>query len=249
MINDQARHFPARPLDRDASWDEYDMPGGVDTGNLLYRFYDGDRLPLYIGKTTVTTARLEQHRRHAEWYGLVEYVALSLYPSHALLLRAERAAIRHEQPRFNKVDRRGRDRVKLNLHGPAEAAAVVLLDQADPEFLAELVRLLGLPDRALLAAAPPAADWDAIDWAEAERGRVLWARDLADDWCAWLDQFGHRQPTLDEGRAFHGRLIAEARRGSLEPRQFRLLARVMAQHGRYDIDVAFPSFVALYRPR
>ncbi|MGV9913426.1 GIY-YIG nuclease family protein [Streptomyces tendae] len=159
---DQGMHFPARRVDRDVEWELLGLPDGLDVGNLLYRLYGGDRTPIYIGKTTTSIARLEQHRRHAEWYGLVEFTAMSLYPDHTLLLRAERAAIRGEQPRFNKQDRRGRRRVELDLRGPAEAAAATLLDEADPQFLADLMRILGTPSRSLQAAAPPPPQWDEL---------------------------------------------------------------------------------------
>lgn len=155
-------HLPVRRVDRDEEWTSLDAPEGVDLGNLLYRFYDGDGLPLYFGKTTTQAARLEQHRKRAEWYGLARYVALSLYPSHGRLLRAERAAIRHEQPRFNVTDRRGKRRVLLDLDGPVAEAAYEVLDEATPEFIAELARLLGDRGRSLLAASPPGPDWDEL---------------------------------------------------------------------------------------
>ncbi|MFF4726419.1 hypothetical protein ACFY3M_13910 [Streptomyces mirabilis] len=112
-------------------------------------------------------ARLEQHRKHAKWYGLAEYVALSLHPGHGRLLRAERAAIRYEQPRFNVTDRRGKRHVVLDLDGPVADAAYEVLDEATPEFIDELVQFLCAPGRSLLAASPPEPDWD--EFAQAQR--------------------------------------------------------------------------------
>jgi hypothetical protein len=148
-------HVPVQRVRRDAFWESLDLPDGVPFGMLLYRFYDACGEPLYIGKSTAPFGRLEGHRKQAEWWGLVEFIAMSMYPSHGLLLRAELAAIRSEQPRFNKAGLRGKKRVELHLHGSADDAADVLLDEADPEFLADLVRILSTPDRALLAVAPP----------------------------------------------------------------------------------------------
>lgn len=250
-----AVHLPVRRIQRDAVWGSIDAPEGVDVGNLLYRFYDGEGLPLYVGKTTTGTARLEQHRRGAEWYGLVEFVALSLYPNHELVLRAERAAIRSEQPRFNRADRRGRKRVELHLHGPAEEAAAVLLDEAEPEFLAELVRILGIPSRSLLAVAPPAPEWgeDSYDLTPEEQAEVdaalavmdeqlRWAQDIADHWRTDLGEHGHRKPTVDEYQTFHGALCAADRSEEHSRARLRGTAMAMAQWGRYDLDEALAMF-------
>jgi hypothetical protein len=125
--------------------------------NLVYRFYDADLKPLYIGVTSGGLERWDQHRKRSEWWPLAEYVSVSFYESYDAVRVAEKAAIRHEQPRFNKAHVRGPANASLHLHGPAEAAAARLFRDADTEFIAELAQLLTQPTRFPQPVPPPPA--------------------------------------------------------------------------------------------
>ena len=127
--------------------------------HLVYRFYDAYVKPLYIGLTYGGLERWDQHRKKAEWWSLAEYAALSFYPSYEAIQVAEKAAIRHEQPRFNKLHRRGPANASLRLHGPAEDAAAVLFRDADAEFVSELAQLLTQPARFPQPVPPPPAQF------------------------------------------------------------------------------------------
>ncbi|MDX3069268.1 hypothetical protein PV518_45265 [Streptomyces sp. ND04-05B] len=157
-------HLPLRRFDRDAP--KADLlkegerrPDGFTTRGwpFLYRFYDAARRPLYFGITSADATRLVAHRKGAEWWPLAEFIAVSVYPSYMAVEVAERAAIRHEQPRFNKRDRRGAAYVRLHVDGPAEEAAALLFRDASPGFLAELAELLVSPARFPQPEPPPPA--------------------------------------------------------------------------------------------
>lgn len=123
----------------------------------IYRFYDADRNPLYIGITSCSAVRLDGHRRHSEWWPLVEYIAISAYGRRDDIREFERAAIRNEQPRFNRIGLRGVQTAKVPLHGAPEEAAAVLFREATPDFIASLAALLAQPERFPQPVPPPAA--------------------------------------------------------------------------------------------
>lgn len=157
-------HFPLRKLDRDAPTRHFLVPEmrhpewpQSHKFHLVYRFYDADLKPLYIGITHGGMERWDQHRKRSEWWPLAEYVAVSFYESHDAVKIAEKVAIRQEQPRFNKVHMRGPANASLHLHGPAEAAAAQLFRDADPEFISELAQLLTQPERFPQPEPPPPA--------------------------------------------------------------------------------------------
>ncbi|MFF6781391.1 GIY-YIG nuclease family protein [Streptomyces sp. NPDC012510] len=157
-------HFPLRKLDRDAPTRGFLAPEMRHAAwrssykfHLVYRFYDADLQPLYIGLTYGGLERWDQHRKKAEWWPLAEYAAVSFYESYDAIKVAEKAAIRHEQPRFNKLHRRGPANASLHLRGPAEDAAAVLFRDADTEFINELAQLLTQPERFPQPAPPPPA--------------------------------------------------------------------------------------------
>jgi len=125
--------------------------------HFVYRFYDAGMSPLYIGLSHGGATRWEQHRKSAEWWPLAEYVAVSFYASYSDIRTAEKAAIRHEQPRFNRMHRRGPANALLPLHGPAEEAAARLFRDADAEFIRELAHLLTQPERFPQPEPPPPA--------------------------------------------------------------------------------------------
>ncbi|WP_286255429.1 GIY-YIG nuclease family protein [Streptomyces graminofaciens] len=157
-------HFPLRKLDRDAPTKYFQAPERTHREwesshkfDFLYRFYDSDQQPLYIGITAGGGIRWDQHRKHSEWWPLAEYVAVSFYQSYEAVKVAEKAAIRSEQPRFNKLFLRGPANASLHLHGHAEDAAALLFRDAEPEFIASLAALLTQPERFPQPEPPPPA--------------------------------------------------------------------------------------------
>ena len=155
-------HFPLRKLDHDAPTSYLLAPERTHPDwksshkhDFLYRFYDADLQPLYIGVSSGTPLRWEQHRKHAKWWLLADYVAVSYYESYRSVRVAEKAAIRHEQPRFNKQFLRGPANASIRLHGPAEDAAAVLFRDADSKFISELAQLLVQPERFPQPSPPP----------------------------------------------------------------------------------------------
>lgn len=163
MARQLPMHVPLRRLDREAPKAEL-----LERGELrpdwylplwpyLYRFYDADLKPLYIGISSCCATRIDNHRKRSEWWPLAEYIAISVYPTHEAVLEAERAALRHERPSFNKQGVRGPANVSINTRGPVEAAAALLFRQVDPTFMAELADLLAQPDRFPQPDPPPPA--------------------------------------------------------------------------------------------
>lgn len=156
-------HVPLRKLDRGAPTAKLLEPGEerpewyLPLWPYLYRFYDADRQPLYIGISSCHATRLNSHRKRSEWWPLTEYIAISAYPTHAAVAEAERAALRHEKPRFNKQGVRGPANIAIYAHGTPEAAATQLFREADPQFVEELAALLAQPERFPQPAPPPPA--------------------------------------------------------------------------------------------
>lgn len=159
-------HFPLRKLDRNAPVKYFLAPEAQHPlwsqgyrMHFVYRFYDADLKPLYIGLTYGGATRWDHHRKRSEWWPLAEYVAVSFYPSYGHIQVAEKAAIRNEQPRFNKLHLRGRANVSIPLHGPAEQAAAEIFREADPAFIEELAALLTQPERFPQPTPPPPAQF------------------------------------------------------------------------------------------
>lgn len=159
-------HFPLRELDRDAPKKDFLAPEMKHPDwaqshkiHYVYRFYDVDLMPLYIGLTYGGTARWEQHRKGSAWWPLAKYVAVSFYPSYEDIHVAEKAAIRKEKPRFNKQFVRGPAIATLRLREPAEHAAAQLFRDAPPAFIAELATLLTQPERFPQPEPPPPAEF------------------------------------------------------------------------------------------
>lgn len=155
-------HVPLRKLDRDAPPAELLERGEcrpdwwLPLWPYLYRFYDAALQPLYIGISSCYATRIDNHRKRSEWWPLAEYIAISVYPTQFLVGEAERAALRHEKPRFNKQGVRGPASLAIRTREPAEEAAALLFRQADPTFVAELAALLAQPERFPQPAPPPA---------------------------------------------------------------------------------------------
>lgn len=161
----EPKHFPVRPLDRDAPVKDLLLPaerkpeGHGPLWHFVYRFYDAAKAPLYIGITSCNATRWDQHRKHSEWWLLAEYVAVSVYGTSEELEAAEKAAIRREQPQFNRQFKRWPTQTAIRLDGKPEDVAAHLFSVARPEFLHELARLLAAPERFPQPAPPPLPDF------------------------------------------------------------------------------------------
>lgn len=70
--------------------------------HFVYRYYDADEQPLYIGCTTNVRKR-EYGHRSKEWFPLVARREIEWFPDMFHGRMAERAAIQREQPRFNSM--------------------------------------------------------------------------------------------------------------------------------------------------
>lgn len=158
-------HRPLRKLDRDAptasllTADERRPDWYLPLWPYLYRFYDAEQQPLYIGITSCSAIRLNAHRARSEWWPLAEYIAVSVYPTASAVETAERAALRHEKPRFNKQGVRGPANLSIHAHGSPEDAAALLFRQAPAAFVSELAALLARPERFPQPVPPPPAQF------------------------------------------------------------------------------------------
>jgi hypothetical protein len=156
-------HVPLRKFDREAPRAKLLERGEerpewcLTLWPFLYRFYDADLRPVYIGISSCHATRLESHRKRSAWWPLAEYIAISVYATYEAVLEAERAALRRERPRFNKQGVRGPARVSIDTRETAEEAAALLFRQVDPTFVAELAALLAQPERFPQPPPPPPA--------------------------------------------------------------------------------------------
>ena len=69
---------------------------------ILYRFWAEHEL-LYIGKSVRAFDRLKQHQQSSSFFHLADAVTLERFENAESLDRAEREAIRSENPKYNKV--------------------------------------------------------------------------------------------------------------------------------------------------
>lgn len=71
----------------------------------VYRHFDACGRLLYVGSTSDPEARWKQHQRQSGWVmaGLVDSVTIEWWPSRAAARTAERAAIRNENPIYNRL--------------------------------------------------------------------------------------------------------------------------------------------------
>lgn len=76
------------------------------TTTALYRFYDDAGGLLYVGITHRIGVRFAAHRGASSWYDLAARVTLERHPTREAALKAEKAAIIAERPRWNVVHNR-----------------------------------------------------------------------------------------------------------------------------------------------
>jgi predicted GIY-YIG superfamily endonuclease len=79
------------------------MPDPTDQRGrtALYRLYDTDGTPLYIGVTDNPDRRFKQHRDTKPWWPQVARKTIEWHPSRAVALAEEAAAIKAETPVHN----------------------------------------------------------------------------------------------------------------------------------------------------
>ena len=68
----------------------------------VYRFIDAAGKLLYVGVAKNIARRRRQHAAVQPWWAAVRREIIDWYPDRAAALRAEAAAIRLEQPRYNR---------------------------------------------------------------------------------------------------------------------------------------------------
>ena len=90
-----------------ASWPQFEeAPVGshqyTATVCALYRFYDENRRPLYIGVTKNPAERWDWHRGTTRWFWIARFVSLEPVAP-ATCLAAEQRAINAENPRYNRT--------------------------------------------------------------------------------------------------------------------------------------------------
>jgi hypothetical protein len=67
----------------------------------LYRHFDPDGRPLYVGISVSAYARLAEHRSGAHWFGSVATMTVESFPTRAEAEAAEKEAIALENPAWN----------------------------------------------------------------------------------------------------------------------------------------------------
>lgn len=75
----------------------------IDADHVLYRQYDAAGDLLYIGITNEWDRRAGEHGRLSPWWSEVARVTHESFPDRASAMQAEKAAIRSEDPVFNRA--------------------------------------------------------------------------------------------------------------------------------------------------
>lgn len=78
-------------------------PIATNQPHCLYRFWDHADELLYVGITASPSQRWRQHAGDKPWWSEVNKVTLDPFPTREAVLKAERAAITAERPRYNIV--------------------------------------------------------------------------------------------------------------------------------------------------
>lgn len=84
------------------------MKEAPDRPHALYRFFGADGALLYIGITWNIATRFPRHQGGKPWWCEVNSIKVEQHPDRASVLRAERAAIEAERPRYNINHNSGR---------------------------------------------------------------------------------------------------------------------------------------------
>ena len=143
----------------------------VDETHILYRFYGDGGLLLYVGVTVDPGARLTAHSQDKPWWQRVSNITLQNFPSEMDLLRAEREAIKAEDPLYNIVhSRRNKQRRPLQL-GPSSTA----LAPSSPRTLEEAHWEWFIWQRWLFVSSPNSFCYTSVD-------------EENDAWQRWIDK-------------------------------------------------------------
>lgn len=71
---------------------------------VLYRFFDSQGTLLYVGISKEWVSRIKTHEKYADFYSAVAGMTLERFPDRKSVEDAERAAIKSENPLFNRMD-------------------------------------------------------------------------------------------------------------------------------------------------
>lgn len=71
---------------------------------VLYRFFDSQGTLLYVGISKEWVSRIKTHEKYADFYSAVAGMTLERFPDRKSVEDAERAAIKLENPLFNRMD-------------------------------------------------------------------------------------------------------------------------------------------------
>jgi predicted GIY-YIG superfamily endonuclease len=86
---------------------------------VVYRLYDADGTPLYIGSTKSLASRLDGHRRTKPWWSEVERLETEQFASIDEMREAEQRRLKASTPgtTSNTTAQRGRRRQRKLRHG------------------------------------------------------------------------------------------------------------------------------------
>jgi predicted GIY-YIG superfamily endonuclease len=90
----------------------------------VYRHYDKEGALLYVGVSLSAIQRLGQHRSKSEWFCAITTVTIQRFASRQAALKAEKKAIRTENPLHNFSAPKGRRYVLRVTVSEAEKAAL-----------------------------------------------------------------------------------------------------------------------------
>lgn len=79
------------------------LSGNGSDEHALYRFFGESDELLYVGISIHPFARMGQHRNDKSWWGEVVKVTIERHPNRDAVEKAERDAIKSEEPRYNVV--------------------------------------------------------------------------------------------------------------------------------------------------
>lgn len=99
-----------------------DLEEMLANSSELYRHYDSYGRLLYVGVSLSSLGRLADHRSTCSWFKLIKAITIDRYPTRALALAAETAAIKTERPYFNRKHSKNWRNVKLGALGNVVSA-------------------------------------------------------------------------------------------------------------------------------
>ncbi len=145
LVHMQSHKLPMRPFDPNCEPADFVAPGEQYTRdkpqNIIYRFYGADRELIYLGRTgSDPTFRWKQHRKNSAWWPLAAFVSIERVDGDRDQLDAiEKAAIRAEHPRFNKIHTKSRSSFMVFPRDGVQAVVETFRTYLLPEDFAALV--------------------------------------------------------------------------------------------------------------